>query len=169
MRLCSALEYLNRSHLSCRQPATEPPPRGVVFFFDSPHPCDVFFSVLLCPSGVGGTLKLPLPRFVVAAAKDGREAILKEWSVFYPALVPKAAAMAASARRDGGELPGLVEVDVQGIRLLYPSALVLVVNRKKTLRGKSAKGEVSLVGLLDELAKLSWELNISGSAPMTSR
>ena len=114
-------------------------------------------------------MKLPLPRFVVAAAKDGREAILKEWSVFYPALVPKAAAMAASARRDGGELPGLVEVDVQGIRLLYPSALVLVVNRKKTLRGKSAKGEVSLVGLLDELAKLSWELNISGSAPMTSR
>eukprot|EP00118_Oscarella_pearsei_P014074 m.118515 g.118515 ORF g.118515 m.118515 type:complete len:2039 (+) comp37645_c0_seq3:48-6164(+) len=172
MRLCPALGVLNRSHLTqLRQQPTEA------------------LKVLLSPSGLSGTLR---SHSRAAAGPAVGTAALKEWLTFYPILGRTAP---ATGRRDGGgDLPALVEVDVQGVRMLYPSALVLVPNRRKTLTalamvpgaGKGRQGKVNSGGglrtslsagvsssslsvgdLLEEMTKLSWDL--SASTPTSSQ
>ena len=75
--------------------------------------------MLLCPSGLGATL-----RHQTQAKQQSKEqlACLEEWKAYYPRL----------ANRGITSIPAVVEVEIQGMRMLHPSAFVLIQSKTRT-------------------------------------
>ena len=105
--------------------------------------------MLLCPSGLGATLRHQ-PKL---QAKE-QATCLEDWEAFYPNVTTRKVV----------DVPAVVEVEIQGIRMLHPSAFVLVQSNAGN-REQGCGSSLGKVGLRrqDVIAKVAHGLGIDSS------